>query len=205
LIVIVVSTNKKNDWKSVLDLATTYQEFMDMCKENQPRDFVLNHEKLEYFAMKHFAKAKEPYVPAFTEFRIHPIVQTWLDNQFNSDARRKKSLILIGASKLGKTEWARSLGPHMYFNGYANFKDDWDDSARYIIFDDFEWEFIPNKKGFFGGQLEFQISGKYMRTKSIKWGKCCIYLTNKYPNISNEDVDWYKENCIFLEVKNKMY
>jgi len=205
LILVPVSGNKKSDWKLVLDNATTYQEFMDICKEQQPRDFILNHEKLEYFAAKHFAKQKEPYVSLFTDFVIPPVVTNWLTNDFNSDKRRKKSLVLIGASKLGKTEWARSLGPHMYFNGYPNFKDDWDDSARYIIFDDFEWEFIPNKKGFFGGQLEFQISGKYMRTRTIKWGKCCIYLTNKYPNIPNDDVDWYKENCIFLEINRKFY
>lgn len=188
-----------------MDTSTTYQDFMNAVREHQPRDYVLNHEKLEYFAMKHFKQAKEDYVSLYTTFKLHPVIQTWLNEEFNSDKRRKKSLVIIGPSKLGKTEWARSLGIHMYFNGFANFKEDWNDEAEYIIFDDFEWEFIPNKKGFFGGQLEFQICGKYMPTRSIKWGKKCIYLTNKFPDIKKDDIDWYKENCIFLEINNKFY
>jgi len=189
----------------VVSEAKSYEEFLQLCQLHYPRDYVLNHERLEYFGKKHFAEKKEPYVSPFTEFRLPEIVTRWFETEFNSDKRRKKSLVLIGASKLGKTEWARSLGHHMYFNHLANFKDDWDDTARYIIFDDFEWDYIPNKKGFFGGQLTFQISGKYMKVKTVKWGKCCIYLTNHHPNIKNEDMDWFKENCLFVELLNKVY
>jgi len=178
---------------------------MSRCKELQPRDFVLNHEKLEYFGRKHFVEKKELYVSPHTNFILPPLVQAWLDNEFNSDKARKRSLVLVGPSKLGKTDWARSLGTHMYFNHMANFKDDWDNEARYIVFDDFQWDYIPNKKGFFGGQSTFQISGKYMRVKTVQWGKCCIYCCNNYPEIKNEDVEWYKVNCIFVDVKNKFY
>lgn len=178
---------------------------MDAVKTNHPRDYILNHERLEYFGKKHFIEKKEPYVSPFTDFILPPLVQNWLDSEFNSDKLRKKSLILVGPTRLGKTEWARSLGHHMYFNHMANFKEDWDDSAKYIIFDDFEWDYIPNKKGFFGAQSEFQISGRYMKVKTVKWGKCCIYLCNNHPDIKLEDRHWYNNNCEIVLVNNKFY
>lgn len=196
-------TNKK-DWSSVMSEADSYEKFMELCQLHYPRDYVLNHERLEYFGKKHFAAKAVPYVSPFTEFILPFEVQEWLDNEFNSEKRRKKSLVLIGPSKLGKTEWARSLGEHMYFNHLANFKEDWNANAKYIIFDDFEWEFIPNKKGFFGGQLNFQISGKYMKVKTVTWGKCCIYLANSFPIIQKER-DWYDENCVFVQINNKFF
>ena len=79
----------------------------------------------------------------------------------------------------------------MYFNNIANFKEKWDDDADYIIFDDFNIDFIPNRKGFFGGQEEFEISGKYMKVKSITWGKCCIYLCNQRPDYK-DDHSWFR-------------
>jgi len=197
--------SNKKDWSIVIKEATSYETFMQLCETNFPRDYILNHEKLEYFGKKYFAESKVAYVSPFTTFVLPAKVTEWLQEEFNSDKRRKKSLVLIGPSKIGKTEWARSLDKHMYFNHLANFKDDWDVNARYIIFDDFEWQYIPNKKGFFGGQLEFQISGKYMKIKTVTWGKCCIYLSNVYPPI--EEKDWYNENCTFVELtrNNKFY
>jgi hypothetical protein len=138
---------------------------MSAIAELSPRDYVLQHEKLEYFAAKHFKKEVPAYTPTFQEFNVPQEILSWLQDEFSSDKKRKKSLILIGPSKIGKTQWARSLGRHMYFNHLANFKDDWDDEAKYIVFDDFEFDYIPNKKGFFGGQERFQISGKYMKIK----------------------------------------
>lgn len=167
----------------------------------------MNFEKLQYFAEHHFKKAKPVYVSPYQEFILHPDLAEWIDSEFKSDKRRRKSLILVGPSRLGKTEWARSLGPHMYFNHLANFKDDWNDEAEYIVFDDFSFDFIPNKKGFFGAQQEFQISGKYMRTRTVQWGKVCIYLTNDMPFIKPEERDWYEQNCtmIVLNKNNKFF
>lgn len=117
---------------------------------------------------------------------------------------RGKSLVLISPSRFGKTEWARSLGRHMYFNNAVNFRDDWDDDSKYIIFDDIEWDFIPNKKGFFGQQSTITINGKYMRTKTIDWGKPAICLTNKYPPYG-ADADWFHDNVLTYHLDNKLF
>lgn len=48
-------------WSELLDKSFSKSEFMDKCRELKTRDFVLNHEKLEYFADKHFAETKPKY------------------------------------------------------------------------------------------------------------------------------------------------
>lgn len=178
---------------------------MALAKQLDPKNYVLNHEKLEYFSAKHFKQEKIVYVSPYDRFIIPNELQEWLTDHFLSDQRRKKSLFLIGPSKLGKTEWARSLGRHMYFNGATNFKDDWDDDAEYLIFDDIDWNFIPQKKGFFGCQQEFVINGKYMRSRSIKWGKPVIYCANNDPRIEEQDIDWYKCNSVRVYVNKKFF
>lgn len=198
-----VSPLKKNGWALAIDCATQ-SDFMTAVAETSPRDFVLNLEKLEYFASKKFGAARLPYVTQYQFNLVDPVLLDWYNNEFKGTHDRRKSLVLYGASRLGKTEWARSLGHHMYFNSIANFKDDWDDTAEYIIFDDFGIKFIPNRKGFFGGQREFQISGKYMKIKSIKWNKVCIYLCNTKPDYE-DDTYWFSFNVIEHCLLNKLF
>lgn len=194
--------NKKK-WDSLLECKTK-SEFFETAASVSARDYVLNHERLEYFANKKFkvehVREEYPLVP----FIIPQELTDWVTNEFNGTHRRRKSLVLWGPSRMGKTEWARSLGKHMYFNNVANFKDKWDDEADYIIFDDFNLDFIPNRKGFFGGQEEFEITGKYMKVKSVRWGKVCIYLCNNVPNYGNDE-QWFRANIIEFNVFNKLY
>jgi len=88
-------------------------------------------------------------------------------------ADRPRSLVLIGASRTGKTSWARSLGPHIYWAGFIDISR-FDVSATYVIFDDFDFKFMPNKKQWLGCQKEFVITDKYRKKFSISWGKPCI-------------------------------
>lgn len=88
----------------------------------------------------------------------------------------------------------------MYFNHLFNLSD-WNDSADYIIFDDFGWDFIPAKKCFLGAQKEFTISDKYRKKKTVKWGKPCIILTNELPLFS----EWEKANTQTVYLTNKLF
>lgn len=48
------------------------------------RDYVINHERLEYYANKHYAKVVQPYVPDPTfEFSPDPIMTNWVENELN--------------------------------------------------------------------------------------------------------------------------
>lgn len=96
----------------------------------------------------------------------------------------------------------------MYWNGMVNL-DDWDDEAEYAIMDDFNWDFVPCKKAFFGAQKQFTITDKYRKKKTVKWGKPLIYLCNPdadpFKTMANIEKDWYDENCIYSEITNKLY
>lgn len=196
---------KKGPWVKVCN-AVTREEFWSTVSELSPRDVVLNLEKLEYFAEKKFKPSVcDREAPIDLQDWILPEdLKKWYEEEFKGTHRRRKSLVLYGPTRLGKTEWARSLGKHMYFNALANFKEKWTDEVEYVIFDDFGIEFIPNRKGFFGGQEEFEISGKYMKVKSVKWGKVCIYLCNNKPDYGNDKV-WFEGNVIECELVNKLY
>jgi len=200
-LITILDINKK--WSDLLT-CDTKSSFLSAASEVSPRDYILNYEKLEYYANFKFATDYQREAPELTPFAIPQELTDWYNTEFLGTHRRRKSLILYGASRLGKTEWARSLGRHMYFNNIANFKDKWDDEASYIIFDDFNIDFIPNRKGFFGGQEEFEISGKYMRVRSVKWGKVCIYLCNEKPDFK-DDLFWFRANVVMYHLENKLF
>lgn len=124
--------------------------------------------------------------------------------------------MLFGATRLGKTVWARSLGSHYYCAGLWNMAD-FCESVEYAIFDD-----MVNglRAGYFaykdwlGGQFEFMVQDKYKGKRRLKWGKPSIFICNRDPrdeiglddhNKSKIEWDWLEENCVFYEVKDAIF
>jgi len=117
---------------------------------------------------------------------------------------------------LGKTEWARSLGPHAYIANQWNL-DSFDGLEQewwgrgYIIFDDLEWDtFKHSAKSFCGGQSDFSVTDKYRRKRKLVGGVPSIILLN--PNEFKYDgwmdfalTDWGKQNIQIIELRNKLY
>lgn len=117
------------------------------------------------------------------------------------------SLVLFGASRLGKTLWARSLGSHIYFGGlFSAAEAAKAPEADYAIFDDMQGglDFFHGYKNWLGCQAEFTIKQLYRDPHLMKWGKPSIWIANKDPRLVNEksqvDVDWLEANCIFVQV-----
>lgn len=109
---------------------------------------------------------------------------------------------MVGPTRTGKTTWARSLGPHLYWNGLfdlATFRGD----VEYAIFDDFDWEFFPSYKQWLGAQLEFTVTDKYRKKKTIKWGKPVILLSNEMPRF--KDMEWVQGNCFIVELNKSLF
>lgn len=91
----------------------------------------------------------------------------------------------------------------MYFNGLFNLEK-WNTEAEYAIFDDWEdWSRFYNYKQFLGAQKEFELTDKYMKKKTVTWGKPCIILSNEEPNF--KDHNWILLNCITETLKNKLF
>lgn len=122
---------------------------------------------------------------------------------------RPKSLVLVGPSRIGKTQWARCLGAHAYVATTWDLAA-FDSDFTYVVFDDVPWDnFKHYAKAFFGCQRDFSVSDKYRKKKRISGGVPCIYLVN--PEDYSEDMrlfvtgNWGKENIEVIYVYNKLY
>lgn len=113
---------------------------------------------------------------------------------------RKKSLILIGPSRLGKTIWARSLGDHAYFGGLYSLEECVED-VDYAVFDDIQGglEFFHAYKFWLGHQSQFYATDKYKGKTLIHWGKPAIWCSNTDPRMDKgADAEWLDANCEFV-------
>ncbi|QDJ95217.1 replication-associated protein [Capybara virus 5_cap1_460] len=199
------------NWRTVLESSTSRDDFLAQCRHLFPRDFVLSFERLEYFCGKHFGEVCESYSGRTRDaFREPDALSNWVNDNLTTGVERPKSLILIGASRLGKTEWARSLGTAMYFCGQFNL-DDWNADASYIILDDFNFKFFPQWKSFLGCQKRFVLTDKYRKKRTVSWGKPCIVLgndddeSNPCRALPRTSADWITVNCVFYFLGEKLY
>ncbi len=67
-------------------------------------------------------------------------------------------LCLIGPSRLGKTQWARSIADHAYMMGQWN-AEECLDGREIVIFDDLECG-IERVRAFAFGQSDITVTGK---------------------------------------------
>lgn len=119
---------------------------------------------------------------------------------------RRKSLILIGGSQLGKTVWARSLGPHIFFSGlYSAAEAVRAPDVEYAIMDDIQggMGFFHGYKNWLGAQWSFQVKRLYKDPALITWGKPCIWCCNWVEDprgVAGVDQEWLRDNCLFVEL-----
>jgi len=120
---------------------------------------------------------------------------------------RPKSLILWGRTRTGKTCWARSLGRHIHHANTINMERHSDD-VDYAVFDDLGGGLRGlDYKAWLGGQHHFNITDKYMKKKSITWGKPGIYIANQNPFDVERgvDLDWLAENAVCVHIDRPMF
>ena len=200
---------KKRKYNQIIKECSKKKEFMEAVLEEHPRDYVINLEKVEYFANKHFKKETPQYQSKYTaeDFEVScPHMKMWAD-QIGRNLDRPFTLILCGPSRTGKTQWARSLGPHIYFNGMFNL-DKWNDEAGFIVFDDYNIDYLINYKQWFGGQEEIEVTDKYRKKVTInKDGMHMISICNEPEDLrKNPEIDkeWLKFNSKFTLVQNAL-
>jgi hypothetical protein len=125
---------------------------------------------------------------------------------------RPHSLILYGATRLGKTDFARALGAFIYFRGTFNLKKLLSmnqDEIQYMIWDDVSWQDDALKKeqykNWLGGQDNFTVSDRYMKKADISWSKPCIFLANTDPlaGCSKATQHWLRGNCTIVDLGDK--
>ena len=200
-----------NPWPEAMD-ATTKDEFIKRAAATNPRDTILHFPALLSYAESRYRDDPDDAYkscemicyceryPALSEW-----VQTYLRNPYEGPP---KALVLYGDSRLGKTLWARSLGPHAYFASNWMLEGFNDKASSYAIFDELVGgvKGIPNLKDWLGGRDEFVVGDKYMESRKIKWGKPTIYIANTDPRakVTKGLAQWMNEKCTFVEVKEQL-
>nr|QIN51026.1 hypothetical protein [Begomovirus sp.] len=92
---------------------------------------------------------------------------------------RPISIVIEGPSRIGKTVWARTLGPHNYLCGHLDLSPKvYSNSAWYNVIDDVNPQYLKHFKEFMGAQKDWQSNCKYGKPVQIKGGIPTIFLCN---------------------------
>jgi len=203
-----------DDWSTIVNESGGSRDYLGRIRKSYPRVFATQLQNLEYSASKLFQSEPIPYTSDFTEFLPPEECLEWASQYLYRPhpGGRLKSLYIEGPTRTGKTEWARSLGPHIYFNNMYNLSTfiTTHSSAEYIIFDDIPFERLPAWKGFCGCQLTFSFADKYQRKFTVEsWGKPSIFIVN--PDMSYNGYDhrfrweYFRDNCVVCTTSNKFF
>lgn len=105
---------------------------------------------------------------------------------------------------VGKTEWARSLGSHIYLTGDCDIKSAWNSNAKYLILDDISIPDLKKKgmwKGFMSGQKFVTLRDLHFK-KVVPFGLPCICLSNERPKHFD---DWDNTHIIDYNIEEKLH
>lgn len=201
---------EKIDWEDILGSATSSEDFINIVASRDPAFCIKHFSNVRGFAEYRFRNRTEDFTPEFTCFRNQlPAMQDFHATLLRPSRPRQRdtSLVVIGATRLGKTEWARSLGKHTYWSGAI----DWSrhsDSNRYAVIDDIPLDYIPRIQHIFGCQHNISVSQKYKPILYFNWGIPVIYLTND-DNYLEKQPDfiktWWESNVRVVTLNNKLY
>lgn len=210
-----INSNKEDKWEIVVQ-AETPSQFWQILKENFPKDFVKDNEKLEYFCNKYLKPAPTQFRSQFTVFPYlpEPIINWKSSNIGQTRGTRCKSLLVCGKTRSGKTEWARSVGKHIYMQGRFNLKlylEQWNNEIDYIIFDDIHWPSMVYWKQWVSCQTHpFQVHDRYTRTTEVHPnGIPLIILCNDDNNPLNHytgnEYTYFINNIIYVVLSTSLY
>lgn len=198
--------------------AATADEAREIIKEGAPSAYWMSFSQIEGRLRFDFTVPQpdfvSPYTPeSFTNVPLRALewVQRYLaQRDWVETKRRSKTLVLMGPSRIGKTCWARSLGPHVYMNGLYNLDKMREGATRpdsFVILDDFEWVNLGSIfKKVIGCQGEFELACKYSKKHTISpWYKPCIFLCNAGTiptDRSHADIEWWDKNTVFVDCRD---
>nr|QTT61788.1 replication-associated protein [Opuntia virus 2-DBG_56] len=205
--------------------ASSIEEALQILKEEQPKDYFLQHHNILSNAQKIFQRPPQPWNPPYplSSFTNVPEeMQEWADDYFgrplNQRPIRPKSIIIEGNSRTGKTSWARSLGKHNYLSGHLDFNANvYSNEVEYNVIDDVAPTYLKMKhwKELIGAQRDWQSNCKYGKPVQIKGGIPAIILCNPDEGSSFRDFlekheneslkTWTLFNAVFVFLDSPLY
>ena len=169
-----------------------------------PRLYVSSFNNVRSVAEHHFPAVEAVYESVYDSWNVPGVLSEWAEC-IGEDVDRPLSLVIWGPSRTGKTEWARSLGNHVFFSGMFDLsvlRSEYD----YVVFDDVSFTSMDFFKCWFGAQKEFSVTDKYMRKQRIMHGKPCVGCFNHdIRAMLWADIEWLELNCLFVNVVDKLF
>lgn len=189
---------------SLLHEATSYDDACSLLEQGSPRDWYIQGENIRSNLKRKFVAAFPAYVPPFLSFKVPQPLQAWVDSWQPS---RTKCLFLIGASRLGKTTWSRSLiQPHTYWKMQIDITT-FNPDSKLIIFDDIDWKLLSySAKGWLTQAGEFTATDKYHKKQIVNANFPAIYICNEWPVWSStSEQQYWALNGEFIEISDPLY
>lgn len=183
---------------------TTYEEACLAVEQNNPRDWYISGDKIRENLKRKFVQLYPPYVPIFDvkEFKTCTELDLWV---LSWQTSRTRCLFLIGPTKLGKTAWARSLvQPHIYWKSMVNL-DEFNPDAKLIIFDDFDWDYMPQPKSWLTQAGQCTVTDKYRHKRTVSITMPAIFICNDHPEMKVSDAKYWADNAYVVNLNKPLY
>jgi hypothetical protein len=205
-----ISTLGSDKWFLGALQAPTVKDGMDYLKRNLPREWFKWNITWERSLRLHMNEKMKPHhdVPAnFTPFVYPKEVLEWKREEW-SKSLRPKCLILHGKTRLGKTEMILSLFPTALHIQGALSRDSLTRSAvggySTIVYEDLNWDDIDtdNVKALLSKKGYRHCFDDYYDI-DVTWSSVVLFNTLEYPRVFKEE--YWKDNAVFLEIKERLY
>jgi len=194
-------------YKDAADKATSARDYLRIVGEGDPAGVAKSFNSIKSYAEFLFPQEEFPvYTPpewCNKAWSLPLELNEWVTKELGKKDR-PKCLVLVGPSRLGKTAWARSLGRHMYWRGCTNITK-WDAQAQHLVFDDIEWNFIPQKKSMLTCMGAATVTDKYKGKKDIIVDKPAIVLLNEFDIDSIAESEYWKKNLTVVFVTEPLF
>jgi len=91
-------------------------QFLANIRSLDPRLYILSFNKVRSAAESHYPSVEAVYESVYDSWNVPGVLSEWAEC-IGEDVDRPISLIIWGPLWTGKTEWARSLGNHVFMSG----------------------------------------------------------------------------------------
>ena len=176
----------KRKWAEI-DQEQDYDTCKRMIRQEDGRVFFTSYNNISNCLRSEKIRRYKPKAPPRYEVKpwiLPDLLLEWKRVNIDEDrSGRKSSLLLIGASKTGKTRWATSFGRPMVMSSKWNMKNYIVDATHLVVndchVDKFGFGGDSYWREVFGCQEEFDASDKFMENRRLDWDIPCIWTCNE--------------------------
>lgn len=190
----------KPTWGEMVESATDSDDFMRLVRAHYPRDFCLNHCRLEAMSKKVFPTYG---INTIENFSLNYSI-TMPPELLFFEPLPNVSTVVIGPPGCGKTTWAKThcLKPSLFVR-HLDSLSELKPYHRSIIFDDLDFKHLPpaTQKFVVDTTDVAEIHIRY-RVARIPPGLMKIFTANEYPFLNegiHSDAIRRRINCIFIQ------